>query len=228
MDNLKGLVKKGALLVVALLIVGIVGYVLGQNSADEEQMVPLISSEESIYSSASDLRKDLNITLAEHVALTNEALRVSYDDHESSTAIIDELDKNSRDLANIIGELYGEEPKATFLKMWQDQITFFVNYTVSTKNDDKEGQDQALSDLEDFSQETGDFFAGLNSNLSADQTQSLFTKHRDLLVASIIDYSEARYADSFEKESRAYIQAGEMADAIADGTIKQFPDKFNE
>ncbi len=227
MDKRK-FIKKTVIILITVLVVGGAGFFLGKNINDDSSANQPGSTQGTVYTNASDMRKDLNIKLAEHVALTTEAMRASYDEHESSTAAIDELDKNSHDLANIIGNFYGDEPKATFLKLWQDHITFFINYTISAKNNDKEGKDQALSDLEDYSQETAEFFAGLNSNLSVDSLKSLSTQHRDLIIASIDDYIEEKYPESLDEESKAFDQAGKIADTISDGIIKQFPDKFSE
>jgi hypothetical protein len=201
---------------------------LGKNNKSDSPVGQTGTSGSTVYSSTSDLRKDLNIKLAEHISLATEAMRTSYDNHDSSTPVIDELDKNSQELADIIGEFYGDEPKATFLKLWRDHITFFVNYTISVKNDDKEGKEQALSDLEDYSRKSAEFFSGLNTSLNADSLKPLFTDHRDLAIASINDYKDAKYTESLDDESKAYTQAGKIADAIADGITKQFPDKFNQ
>jgi hypothetical protein len=228
MDSIKGLLKKIIVVIIVLTIAGVAGFMIGKNSSGGDLLNQSESSDENIYNNSSDLRKSLNITLAEHVGLTLETLRVSYDNHESATAIVDELDKNSQELADIIGDFYGDESKSTFLEMWQDHVTYFVNYTVSMKTGDKEGMDQALSDLEDYSRDAAEFFAGLNSNLTTDSTKPLFTKHRDLIIDSIINYSEAEYVGSFDKESQAYAQAGEIGDVLSDGIIKQFPDRFNE
>ncbi|HEX5797810.1 MAG TPA: hypothetical protein VFX79_00495 [Candidatus Saccharimonadales bacterium] len=222
----KALFKTIIIAVVLAVLVGL-GFILGKNNADNSQNNQAVG-ENSVYSNVFDLRKDFNIKLAEHVALTSEAMRVSYDEHDSSIAVIDELDKNSQQLAGIIGEFYGDEAEASFLKLWQDQVTFFINYTVSAKNNDTEGKEQALSDLENYSREAAEFLAGLNSNLSADSLKPLLTEHRDLMITSINEYMEAKYVEALDKESKAYEQAGKVADAISDGIVKQFPDEFNE
>ena len=224
----KRFIKKAAIIVLAVALIGGAGFFLGKNNASGDTNNPAGSSSNTVYSTSSDLRKDLNIKLAEHVALSSEAMRTSYDNHGSSTAVVDELDKNSQELAEIIGSFYGEEPKATFLKLWRDHITFLINYTISTKNDDKEGREQALSDLEDYSQESAEFFAGLNNNLSTENLKPLFADYRDIMIDSIDDYSNAKYTESLDKESQAYVQAGKIADAISDGIARQFPDKFGQ
>lgn len=228
MNSTKRRLKKVLIVTIVLVAVGALGFMLGKNKAAEDAANNQSASEESIYSDSSDLRKALNIALAEHVALTTETMRASYDNHESSTALVDELDKNSRDIANIVGDFYGEDTETAFLKMWQDHITFFINYTVSAKNDDKEGKDQALSDLEDYSQEAAEFLASLNSSLTTETTKPLLSKHRDLIIATIDDYAEESYPESFDKESQAYGQAGKLGDVLSDGIIKQFPDRFSE
>ncbi len=219
--------KKALLILAVVVIIGGVGFMLGKKNAGEGVGTANGSGSGTVYSDSSDLRKDLNIKLAEHISLTTEALRTSYDETASATAVIDELDKNSQELADIIGGFYGDQPKATFLKLWRDHITFFINYTISAKNEDTEGKEQALSDLEGYSQESAEFLAGLNNNLTADSLKPLFTEERDLTIASIDDYIAASYSESFDKESKAYDQAGKIADAISDGIIKQFPDKFS-
>lgn len=228
MNSTKRRLKKVIIVTIVLVAVGALGFMLGKNKAVEDAVNNQSASEESIYSDSSDLRKALNIVLAEHVALTTETMRASYDNHGSSTALVDEVDKNSQDIADIVGDFYGEDAKATFLKMWQDHITFFINYTISAKNDDKEGKDQALSDLEDYSRESAEFFAGLNSSLSVDATKRLFNEHRDLIIAAIDDYIGEKYPEAFDKESQAYGQAGKIGDVLSDGIIKQFPDRFSE
>lgn len=224
----KKFISKALIAIIIVAVIGGLGFMLGKNNANDKLNSQTGSSENTVYSNSSDLRKDLNIKIAEHIALTAEAMRTSYDNHESSTPVIDELDKNSHELADIIGNFYGDETKATFLKLWQDHVTFFINYTVSVKNDDKEGKEQALSDLEDYSQESAEFFAGLNNNLTAESLKSLFNDNRDLMIASIDNYIEGKYPESLDEESKAYAQAGGIADAISDGVIKQFPDKFSE
>lgn len=217
-------------IIIALILAGLtgLGFILGKNNAADSQADQTGSGGSSVYSSVFDLRKDLNIKLAEHVALTSEATRVSYDEHESSIAVIDELDKNSQDLAGVVGEFYGDEAEASFLKLWRDQVTFFINYTVSVKNEDIEGKEQALSDLENYSREAAEFLAGLNSNLSVDSLKPLLSEHRDSIITSIDEYAEAKYVEALDKESRAYVQAGKIADAISDGIVKQFPNEFSE
>lgn len=224
---MKRFFKKAAIVIVIIAVVGGLGFAIGKSFAENGSKDEAAHGESSLYTDSSDLRKDLNLKMAEHIGFTSEALKASYDESASSTAAIDELDKNSNELADIVGDFYGDQARATFLKMWQDHITYFVNYTVSARNNDQEGKDQALSDLEDYSREAAEFFAGLNSSLSVDSTKPLFTQHRDLVIASMDDYAAKKYPESFDKESQAYSQAGKIADTISDGIVKQFPDKFN-
>ena len=220
-------VKKIIITIIVIAAIAAGSFWLGKNNAGSET-TQTGSDGNTVYSDTSDLRKEMNLKLAEHVALTSEAMRASYDDHAISTAAIDELDKNSQELAGIIGKFYGEEPKATFLKQWRDHITFFINYTVSTKNDDKEGKEQALSDLEEYSQKSAEFFAGLNSSLGVDSLKSLFADYRDIMIESANDYKDGDYSGSLDKQSQAYSQAGKLADTLSDGMSKQFPDKFSQ
>ena len=228
MNRKRRFTKKLILAAIVVLAVGGAGFYLGRNDAKNSSENKTGSVGDTVYSNTSDLRKELNVKLAEHVALATEVMRTSYDQHGSSTAAVDELDKNSQELADIIGNFYGQGPKDTFLKQWRDHITFFVNYTISVKNDDKEGKEQALSDLEEYSQQAAEFLAGLNSSLSVDNLKPLFADYRDLMVDSMNDYANEEYPQSLDKESQTYAQAGKLADSIADGLAKQFPEKFSQ
>src|SRR3712207_6099403 len=76
---------------------------------------------------AEELRVTLDRLLGEHALLAIAATRKGYDGNRSFAATAASLDRNSVDLANVIGTAYGRNARNQFLNgkfMWRAHIKF--------------------------------------------------------------------------------------------------------
>jgi len=81
---------------------------------------------------ASTLRATLTGLLLQHVAQTGAVVQTAVATSLTSpqtAGAVKALDKNTVDLADAIGSIYGTDARAAFLKMWRAHIGFFVDYT---------------------------------------------------------------------------------------------------
>ncbi|OHX51680.1 hypothetical protein [Planococcus faecalis] len=65
---------------------------------------------------------------------------------------------NADDLSAAVGSVYGEEGAAQFDEVWKSHIGYFVDYVTATAEDNQEGKDQALAELEEYKVEQSKFF----------------------------------------------------------------------
>ena len=73
------------------------------------------------------------------------------------------LDRNSVELSQAIGSIYGAKAGKTFLDgpfMWRAHIKFFVDYTVATAKKDDAAKAKAVANLQTYTVKFGDFLAG--------------------------------------------------------------------
>ncbi|MGH9023761.1 MAG: hypothetical protein ACRDV9_11805, partial [Acidimicrobiia bacterium] len=100
-----------------------------------------------VKTKASDLRVALDRLLGEHALLAVFAMQKGADGKADFMPIAGALDKNSDDLGEAIGSVYGPEAKTAFLKQWKDHIRMFVDFTVGSATKDQAKRDGALNEL---------------------------------------------------------------------------------
>ncbi|HEY1011610.1 MAG TPA: hypothetical protein VGE07_02825, partial [Herpetosiphonaceae bacterium] len=170
------------------------------------------------------LRKTLNVALKEHAYLaasaTNAALGGRTPEFEAAAAA---LDNNSVDISKAIGSVYGADAENAFLPLWRKHIGFFVDYTKASAAKDKAGQDKAVADLVQYTEDFGAFLSSANPNLPKDTVADLVKTH----VLTLKDVVDAQAAGDQTKAYAALRMAGShmsmIADPLAAAIVKQFP-----
>ncbi len=173
-----------------------------------------------------DLRVALNNALREHVNVAGVALRNVFTDSPDASAAVAALDKNSIEVASLVGSVYGEDAEKDFLTLWRQHIDFFANYTVAAKAGDQAGMDQALEDLAGYGEAASNFFEGANPNLPKTAVKPLLVEHRDVVIETINLIGAGDFDAAYLKLGEAADQVNKIADALAGGIEKQFPEKF--
>lgn len=215
-------------LVAGLAIGGGIGYSTG-NSKDtasntDTKMTGVMPDTNT---KSAGLRVLLNNLEAEHVDLASAATRAGFDGNANFTAAADALGKNTDNLSDAIGSVYGTEAGAKFKEIWASHIGFFVDYTVAAKASDKAGMDKAVQNLNGYVEAISTFLSKANPNLPKDAVAQLVTEHVGLLKEAVDKHGAGDYAGSYDAQSRARVQiTTKIADTLAGAIVKQSPAKF--
>ena len=214
--------------IVALVLGGGVGYAVGTGKDDDHSMANMSVSEGNPNSAtkAADLRVALNQIMRQHVALATVALKDAASSAPDTEQAVAALDKNSVELADAVGSVYGKDARESFLTLWRNHIGFFVNYTEGKVAGDQAKMDQARADLSGYTEEASAFFAGANPNIDKESLKKGLQMHADQVFAIVDAYAAQDYATAFAKEEEAYNHIGMAADTLAQAIVKQYPDKF--
>jgi hypothetical protein len=210
--------------VVALVIGGGVGYMLG-NNGEAETMDQRTSC--NTETKAADLRALLNNLEAEHVDLASAATRAGFDGDPSFQAAAGSLGKNTDDLSAAVASVYGDEAGAKFKEIWASHIGFFVDYTVAAKAGDQAGMDKAVQNLNGYVEAISAFLSGANPNLPKDAVAQLVSEHVGLLKTAVDKHGAGDYAGSYEAQRQAREQiTTKIANTLAGAIVKQKPEAF--
>lgn len=171
----------------------------------------------------SDLRITLGRLLGEHAKLAINATRKGYDGDKDFAAAGAALDRNSVELANAIGSVYGRKARNEFLNgsfKWRAHINFFVAYTVALKKGDKAGQTKAVNNLMGY---VGSFsgFLAKATNLPAKAVRTSINHHVMQLKGQIDAYSRGQYGRAYTLERTAYKHMFMTGDTLAAAIAKQ-------
>jgi hypothetical protein len=176
---------------------------------------------------AATLQVMLNNGLREHVFLAAGATGAALGGRDADfKAAAGALDANSQDIAKAIGSVYGAGAQEAFLPLWRRHIGFAVDYTVATAKKDRAGQDKAVGELVQYTEDFGAFLASANPNLPKATVAGLVKQHV-LTLKDVIDAQAA--GDPGRAWTAVRTAAGHMgmiADPLAAAIVKQYPARF--
>lgn len=179
---------------------------------------------------------------ADKVTATREALRDLWADHifwvrnvvmaasaKNATerkAAEDEVVANAKQIAAAIEPYYGKAASDQLFTLLAGHWGAIKAYLDTANAGDQAGMTKALKDLNDNAVAIATFLSGANPNLPKDTLVSLLSTHGAHHVAQI----QAVHNGHFDQEAvnwgvmRKHMNT--IADALAGGIAKQFPDKF--
>ena len=183
---------------------------------------------DSAFSDATELNLKLQSLLKEHVNLSLDVLRNAYNgrsDFDESEAA---LDKNTVELAETIGSVYGSDAQAEFQKIWRDHIGFFAQHTTGLATNDQELIDLWKENLEQYSQDIADFFSWAIPLVMRDTIVSGSSEHARLLLESMEAYDRANYDRAYELQIEADTQIEWVANLLSKWIVDQYPNNFSD
>lgn len=169
---------------------------------------------------------DLNVFLAEHVALaasaTGSALGGRTGEYE---AAVKSLDSNSVDLAAAVGSVYGPDAEAAFLEGWRRHIGFFVDYTQGAAAKDQTKKTKAIADLHQYAIDVATLFNAANG-LDKNAVIAIVDEHVKTLTNAIDAQAAGNATAAYEALRISIDHMGNLAGPLATATIAKFPEKF--
>ncbi len=147
-------------------------------------------------------------------------------DAAAATAAESQVVANAKAIAGSIEPFYGKPASDRLFKLLAGHWGAIKGYLVATHANDKPAADAAFKDLLRNADEIAAFLGGANPNLPVDALKGLLTAHGSHHVQQIGEF-KARQFDAEAKTWAAMTQhMYVIADALADGIAKQFPDRF--
>lgn len=176
----------------------------------------------------SSLESTLNTLLQAHVDLASDATREALlGNNDGFNAAAGALDQNSQDIANAISSVYGAEAGAKFLPLWRRHIGYLVDYTKAVAANDKEGQDKAVANLIQYTQDFGQFIeSATGGRLKQDAVAGLVKAHVVGLKSVVDAQAQKNYADEYKNIRESEKHMSMIGNALAGAIHDQFPDKF--
>ncbi|HEV3408062.1 MAG TPA: hypothetical protein VG079_05180 [Gaiellaceae bacterium] len=177
---------------------------------------------------AADLRVTLDRLLGEHAHLAIAATQKGYAGQRDFKQVAAALDRNSVELADAIGSVYGPDAREEFLNggsKWRDHIGFFVDYTVAKAKNDQAGQKQAVRDLMGYVASFSTFLAKA-TGLPQSALQKTITTHVMQLKGQLDAYAAGDHGKSARFTRDAYAHMFMTGDTLAGAIVEQSPDDF--
>jgi hypothetical protein len=180
----------------------------------------------SHQSAAAALRQDMRKLWTDHVVWTRDYIVAAVGNQPDEKAAASRLMKNQEDVGAAVAGFYGKAAGDTLTTLLKEHIAIAVDIIRFAKAGDKASQQQADAKWHSNAEEIADFLAKANPNWPRATLVGMMNVH----LATTTDEVVARLTKNWDADVRAFDQVHDhilmMADALSDGIIRQFPDKF--
>ncbi|KPB03239.1 copper amine oxidase [Bacillus sp. CHD6a] len=183
----------------------------------------------SVDTPAADLRADLNHLFAEHAALAVLAMQKGIDGAGDFENAAGALNANTADLSAAVASVYDEEGGAAFEEIWSSHIGYFVDYVVATGEDNEEGREAAIAELEEYKVEQAAFLdTATEGRLKAADLEKGLQMHVDELLLAFNSYNEADYETTYNTIRESYAHMFGVGEMMSGAIVDQFPENFEK
>lgn len=206
--------------VAALLVFSNAG--MAQAHEGESHDMPTVETE------AADLRSTLDHLFSEHAFLAVETMRKGAEGAEDFDQSAAALDKNTEELADTIGSVYGEEAGEQFEQMWSEHIGYFVDYVNGTAENDEAAKEEALNQLSQYREDFSMFLEqATEERVEAESLAEGLQMHVDQLIGAFDAYVMGDYEKAYMYEREAIHHMYMVSKGLSTAITDQFPDQFN-
>lgn len=181
----------------------------------------------SSLSPAEKLRQDMRKVWTDHVVWTRAYIVAAVDDRPDAQAAANRLMKNQEDIGAAVGSIYGKAAGDQLTTLLKEHISIAVDIIKFAKAGDKASQQQADAKWKRNGEQIADFLSKANPNWPRATLAQMMNAHLSTTTDEVVARLTKNWAADVKAYDAVYEHILAMADALADGIIKQFPDKFS-
>ncbi len=176
---------------------------------------------------AVELRLALHSLWGDHIFwVRNVVLTTKLGDKEAAQAAEDQVVQNAKDIASAIVPFYGKEAGDHLFTLLAGHYGAIKEYMTATFSANQSGMDAAMTKMQKNADHIATFLSSANPNWPKQAILSALGSHAAFHMAQI----KAINAKDFSAEAKSWgpmkAQLFQIADVLASGIVKQFPEKF--
>ena len=179
-----------------------------------------------VSSASVDLHTAMRKLWTDHVVWTRDYIIAAAGDQPDAQSAAGRLLKNQEDIGNAVAKYYGEAAGRQLTALLKDHISIAVDLIKAAKAGDKTAQSQADVKWHANAEQIADFLSKANPNWPRATLVEMMNTH----LATTTDEVVARLTKNWDADVKAYDKVYDhilgMSDALSDGIVKQFPEKF--
>src|SRR5262245_30304577 len=175
---------------------------------------------------ATQLHQDMRKLWTDHTLWTRDYIIAAVDDKPDAMAAANRLMKNQEDIGNAVAAYYGAAAGQQLTSLLKQHIAIAVDLITAAKAGDQAAQKLANDKWQQNAGDIATFLSKANPNWPNAVLVNMMKMH----LATTTDEVVARLKHDWDADVRAYDAVYNhilmMADALSDGIVKQFPEKF--
>ena len=142
--------------------------------------------------------------------------------------VAERLLKNQEDIGNAIKPFYGDEATNELTSLLKDHIIGAVELLKAAKAGNTTGAAAAEKKWYENADQIATFLSKANPYWSKEALKNMLDNHLALTKAEAVARLTGNYAADIATYDKVRQEANMMSDALVDGIVKQFPNKFSQ
>src|SRR3982750_2960857 len=175
---------------------------------------------------AAALKQDMRKLWTDHVVWTRDYIVAAVGDQPDAQAAAGRLMNNQEDIGNAVAKYYGAPAGQQLTTLLKEHISIAVDLIKAAKAGDKAAQQTADTRWQDNATQIADFRAKANPNWPRATLVDLMKMHLSTTTKEVVARLNKNWDDDVRAFDAVYEHILKMSDALADGIVKQFPDRF--
>lgn len=180
----------------------------------------------SMDSSRTALSKAMRDLWTDHVVWTHNYIVAATSDQPDADALSRRLLANQDQIGQAIVPYYGQAAGDRLAALLRDHILIAVDVVKAAKANDQAKLGDADRRWHANAADIATFLSGANPNWSRGDVLSMMNEHLALTTQATVARLKKNWTEEITTYDKIFDQAMMMADALSDGIIKQFPDRF--
>jgi len=176
-----------------------------------------------------ELRNAMRMLWEEHIVYTRNFIISSLAGLEDAGPIAERLLRNQDDIGNAIKPVYGEEAGKKLSALLRDHILIAADVVKAAKAGDNDGVGKGQERWKKNADEIAVFLGGANpKNWPVQTLKDLLYKHLEYTTTEVVSRLKKDWAADIEAYDKGHAHMLMFADALTDGILAQFPEKFRK
>lgn len=175
-----------------------------------------------------DLRNAMRQLWEDHIVYTRNFIISSLGGLEDTGKIAERLLRNQDDIGNAIKPIYGEEAGKKLSALLRDHILIAADIVAAAKAGDNDGVSKGQKRWTDNADEIAVFLSGANPNWPVQTLKNMMYTHLALTTTEVVSRLKKDWAADIDAYDKGHVHMLMFADALSDGIVKQFPEKFKK
>ncbi len=177
-------------------------------------------------SAKESLRLALRKLWSDHVFWTREYVVAAIVEAPNANEAAARLLRNQEDIGNAIVPFYGQPAGAKLTDLLKQHIMIAVDLVAAAKAGDQKKFGEVDKKWTQNADDIAAFLSGANPNWPKKDVTDLLYLHLKLTKEETVAFLTKKWDEAVKKFDEIYTEIIVLADALTDGIVKQFPNKF--
>jgi len=175
---------------------------------------------------ATDLKLEQRKLWSDHVFWTRNFIISDLANLEDKSKVLERLLRNQEDIGASFKPFYGEENSKKLTALLKEHIMLAGQVVDAAKSGNKVNLEKYNKLWHENADKIANFLNGLNPNWPNSKLKEMLYKHLQLTAEEAVSRLNKNWEADIAAFDKGYTHILTLADALSDGIVKQFPEKF--